>query len=405
MPRVTLLPRDERPAHTPVAETVARALAAARQDNLPAARQLIDALPEVGERARAGTEFIAAFANEAPAQAAALALSWRLSPFATSDIEIAARAWAAQAPDEALRWGLTLAEPAMAAAARRAIATELVRTGPAAAVEKIAAQPESPARQMTLGFAVAAWARHDADTAEAWVRGHGDDETRSRLLLSLGFELAQTNPQRAIAMADRVPAGRDRWLLLAASSQTWVAQDHAAAMAWANQLPAGEARDAALAGVTVGLGAGARRVAGVTGLRGTRGRGGVGGTAISPDVASPAFAAWLATQSQGMTREQTILEYVRQRANVEPLVIGQWIANLPGSISRDQAIDEYLATADPGTAAQWLQSLARSDRTNERLERTAEQWLRTNPDAAAAWLAQSSLPPDRKEWLLRQAGR
>jgi hypothetical protein len=39
------------------------------------------------------------------------------------------------------------------------------------------------------------------------------------------------------------------------------------------------------------------------------------------------------------------------------------------------------------------------------IERTAREWLRTNPIAAEAWLRSSNLPIDRQEQLLREAGR
>ena len=137
-----------------------------------------------------------------------------------------------------------------------------------------------------------------------------------------------------------------------------------------------------MAGITEGLGAGARRVAGASGMRGLRGRAAVGGTVALAELTSPAFAAWLAMQPPGMSRDEAVIEYVRQRATAEPLLIGQWIAGLPGSSTRDQAIDLYLDTfapLDPGSAAQWLQTLAPLDRTPARLERTAEHWLRRNP--------------------------
>ena len=78
---------------------------------------------------------------------------------------------------------------------------------------------------------------------------------------------------------------------------------------------------------------------------------------------------------------------------------------LPGGTTRERVIDAYLETSAPANAAQWLASLAGSDRTNERIERVAQQWLQTNPNAAAAWLDATPLPLDRKELLLRQAGR
>jgi hypothetical protein len=66
-------------------------------------------------------------------------------------------------------------------------------------------------------------------------------------------------------------------------------------------------------------------------------------------------------------------------------------------------LDGVLATS-PADAANWLRTLPRSDRSDEMVERTAKKWLLTNPAAAQQWLNEISLPPDRKQQLLRDAG-
>lgn len=358
------------------------------------------------ERANVAAEFIRTVAERSPAVAASLLPHWQLGRSRSADIELVAGKFARAEPEAALRWAATLDEPATASIARRIVAAEMAVTNGREAVGRINALPDGEAKEMLAGFAAAAWARQEPAAAEAWALALPDGARRQRLLSSVAFEVAQTDPKRAIALAESLPAGRDRWLLLAASSQTWVAQDLPAAFAWANQLPPGEERDAALAGVNAGLGGGrARRVTGASGLRGSRGRAPVGGTGMATETGSPAFAAWLATQPHYLSPEDAAIEYVRQRANVEPLAIGQWVAGLPGGTTRERVIDAYLETSAPASAAQWLASLAGSDRTNERIERVAQQWLQTNPNAAATWLQGTSLPADRKEFLLRQAGR
>jgi hypothetical protein len=257
----------------------------------------------------------------------------------------------------------------------------------------------------------AAWARLDPEAAVSWLRAQPNDEIKQRLTSGIGFEMAQTRPDRAVAIAEMLPEGRDRWVLLSAIGQTWVAVDSKAALAWAGELPAGEPRDAALAGLTTGLGVPvARRNAGAPGLRGGRSRirGGMAAVAAFPESNSPEFAAWLETQLPGMSRDDAILEYVRQRGALEPSTMGPWISALPGGPTRDRAMEIYLENVvpnSPAEAARWLRSLPRSNRSDEMIERTARRWLRTNPDAAAAWLEEMMLPPDLKERLLREVGR
>ena len=84
------------------------------------------------------------------------------------------------------------------------------------------------------------------------------------------------------------------------------------------------------------------------------------------------------------------------------------IASLPPGYTRDEATQVYLdglLIGSPREAARWVRSLPRSERTDELIEKTARRYLQTNPDAAAQWLQDSTLPPDRKEQLLREAGR
>jgi len=231
------------------------------------------------------------------------------------------------------------------------------------------------------------------------------------LTSAIGFELAQTSPGRAIELAEMLPAGRDRWLLVSAIGQTWVAVDRKAALAWANNLPAGEPRDAALAGIETGLGVPvSRRMAGAPGTRGgsSRTRGSGLAVALGTDIRSPDFAAWLATQAPGLSLDAAIEEYVRQRGALQPEVVGTWVVALPGGSTRDRAMEIYfeaLLQGSPAETAAWLRSLPSSDRNDERIEKTAQRWLMTNPEAARAWLLQVPLPPERKERLLRDAPR
>ncbi|MSU50473.1 MAG: hypothetical protein EXS37_15540 [Opitutus sp.] len=314
-------------------------------------------------------------------------------------------------PSGSLQWAAGLADQVAAGVAGRTVVGELVRVDPRAAVARIETLAPGSARDDTLGFAAAAWARRDPDDAVAWLRGLPDGALRQRLTSSVGFEIAQQNPDRAIALAETLPPERNRWLLIGAIAQTWVATDPRAALVWARRLPAGESRDAAFAGVDTGLGVPvARRRANVPGVRnmGSRGLRGSAATATAEEASSTEFAAWRALQAPGLSRDEAMLEYVRQRGASDTGAMGQWLAAQPGGATRDQAMEIYLdglLIGSPSAAANWLRSLPRSDRSDEMVEKAAQNWLLTNPDAAAAWLLETNLPPDRKERLLRQAGK
>jgi hypothetical protein len=392
-------------------EIIASALRAARAGNPDEVLRALRSVADRESRARLSGELMTTLIAEDPREAARLALVLDAELDQTALLEYAGRSLARRDPEFALQWS---AERPPTPATRRlwqVVVDELVAANPRGAIDRIKAQPAGPVRDDLLVLAAAAWARRDPEAAISWLREFPDDALRRRLTSSVGFEVAQKRPQRAVEVAEMLPAGRDRWLLFSAIAQTWVAVDSKAALAWAGRLPAGEPRDAAFAGIDTGFGVPiARRIAGAPGTRSgsSRTRGGVAAAVAWPEINSPAFAAWLATQPPGLSREEAILEYVRQRAALEPGAIGPLISALsPGRI-RDEAMRIYLEgllTGSPTEAARWVSALPRSERSDELIEKTARRWLLTNPDAAAEWLEQSTLPQYRKEQLLRDAGR
>lgn len=385
-------------------EILATALQHARTGEFATAAHVIGTGSSVEARERLARASASALFAADPAAAVALAL--QLPPGFTQEAALreVAELSVGRDPGAALQWALGLRDAAAQGGVRRFVAESLVATGPVEGMARLMAAPADSGRDEMLGFAAAAWARREPDAAGGWLRGLTDAPLQERLAASVGFEIAQTHPAHAIPYAEMLPKGRNRWLLFTAITQTWIAVDSRAAFAWTNQLPAGEPREAAIAGIDAGLGiAVARRMTPPPDTGGATGR--AGGRAATPVVGDdPAFAAWLATQSGGMPREVAILEYVRQRSAAEPQVIGQWLVGLPGGPTREEAIEIFwrnLISLSSTEAARWLRMLPRSDRTSDLAGRLLREWLRADPDAAEAWLRESSLPGDPGEARLR----
>lgn len=392
-------------------DLIVEALRAARAGDLDAARAQLSRLGNPVQRGRVGARIVHTLAADQPEAAARLAALFPPDPGWSAGLEAVARQLARREPDRALAWSLGLIAPDAIRVARPAVADELIAANPQDAATRIKALPASAGRDDLLIFAAASWTRRDPDAAIAWARREDDDVLREKLVSSAAFELAQAQPRRALEWAESLPESRNRWLLVSRIAQTWVAVDSPAALTWARQLPAGPARDAAFAGVDTGFGVpAARRLAGAPGTStGSRTRG--GGAAAPPgggEMDSPDFAAWLATQPGMRSREEAILEYVRQRSASAPGGVGPLILSLPGGATRDRAMAlfvENLLISSPNEAARWVQSLPLVERRPELIEKTARRWLQTNPDAAAAWLETTLLPDYQKEQLLREAGR
>jgi hypothetical protein len=391
------------------AELVAAALRAARNGDAAGATQGLMKVSDPIRRRQLMEKVTASLMETDPRMATRLAVEWANATQHLAIVSAPARAMAKAEGEQALRWAHDLPDSPAARAARRSVVDELAVSEPYGTIVRIEALPAGVARDELLVHAAGAWGRRDSDAAIGWLRQQPDSELKPQLISSVGFQVANSKPARALEVADMLPEGRNRWLLFSAIGQTWVATDSKAALAWAAKLPAGELRDAAFAGIDTGYGMpSSRRRANAPGSRGLRTRGGAAAVALEKESNSPDFAAWLATQTRKMTREEAILEYVRQRGAAQPASVGPLIESLPMGAMRQQAsaiFVEGLLISSPGEAARWVRSLPRSEQTDELVEKTARRWMVTNPDAAVDFVEQSTLPGYMKDRLLRDANR
>jgi hypothetical protein len=410
MPQVSATPSYDSRTKSE-SEVVAAALQLARAGDHAGAAAEIATPRDPFDRARMAGHVATTLAARDPGLAAAFARALPWGGAQAAAIDAAAQAYAAREEEPAIDWALTWTDVHSGRVARHGVARALVARDARDAIERITRRPAGAARDDLLVAAAGAWARRDAPATLTWLRAWPEDELKPRLTSGIGFEIAQTQPARAVDVADLMPAGRNRWLLLSAIAQTWVAIDAKEALAWAGQLPAGAAREAALAGAETGFGVPlSRRGVAAPGTRGgsSRTRGGAGAIVTSSATDSPAFAAWMSTQPSGLSPDEAILEYVRQRGALEPQSVGAWLSAMPGGTTRDRAMEIYVENAlptAPAEVARWLRHLPRSERSERMIEQTARRWLQTSPDAAEAWLQDLPLPGYLKDRLLRDAGR
>ena len=92
--------------------------------------------------------------------------------------------------------------------------------------------------------------------------------------------------------------------------------------------------------------------------------------------------------------------------NVDQAAASRWLMAQPAGAGRDRAVQAVvgsLSMQNPALAASWIPSLAEPQQRNLAIEHLARAWLDADRRAAEAWLAQTSLPEERKRQLL--AGR
>lgn len=352
-------------------EATATALAAAQRDDTEAMQRAFDALPS---EARGGvvSEVFTTLAAQDTAKAGRLVQALPAGSAQNVATEVAVRAMIARDPAAATEWALAWPATDAGTMAREAAANQLIARDAPGTLSRLLALPASDLRNQMFGFASAEWARRDAPAALSWARDLPANELKTRAATSMGFALAQTQPQRAIDVVSWLPEGRDRWLLLTEIAQTWVARDANAAWKWAQQLPADGSREAAVVGLEAGLGVGGTRTAFV----------GAPGSAVGG----------------AMSGGQLPLSPGYARAS----------GGLPVGLDRDLALRREFDTAlseSPVRAAIWLSSQLSVDRRDEMVDEVARRWLAINPEAAKNWMNQNIFLPERKARLLQEAGR
>jgi hypothetical protein len=368
MPRVVPPPRAETVPAVSVSDALGEALRSAAAADFAAAARALERVPPV-ERVAVARQFVAESLAQEPRRAAAVALELSPGPAQAAALPLAVRALLERDPQEAVNWALSQTAPGPRFVALETVASQLVARGPREAADLLLGASDAPGRVEILALALAHWSRRDPEAALAWTQRLPAGELRQRATASVGFALAQTAPERALAIIDLVSEGRDRWLLVGAIGQTWVAQNPDAAMRWARQLPAGPARDAAIAGIDAGMGIAASRRAGPAGIGGSRGPQRAGGAlGVPPSLPAPE------TRAPALAREEALRREFEQ-----------------------------LLQASPARAADWLSALPGPDRTDEMIARLAREWLIIDPQAAETWLDQNAGSALRKHEIIEEA--
>lgn len=90
-----------------------------------------------------------------------------------------------------------------------------------------------------------AWAAVDPDGATTWAAGLTDSGEQKATLTGVAFQIAQTDPAAAVALAEKSDLGNTG--ALANLAQQWACKDLAATLEWATQQPAGVQRDQIIA--------------------------------------------------------------------------------------------------------------------------------------------------------------
>lgn len=129
-----------------------------------------------------------------------------------------------------------------------------------------------------------------------------------------------------------------------------------------------------------------------------------GDVPLLPEPAPDPAAATRAIEAmpESPARNAQMLRALGEWSGRDPIRAGAWVATMPEESARAAAIvvhAEVLRVEGPRTAALWLSTLPAADQSLALIEEIGSDWLRINRTEAEAWLAQTSLPEERRERL------
>lgn len=156
------------------------------------------------------------------------------------------------------------------------------------------------------------WARTDPDAAIAWAQLQPDsDDARKEALTDACFQIAQTQPQRAIVLAEEFKLSRSA--VLQNLAQQWAAKDLPSACQWISEQFDDDQRNALATGA-----------------------------AFVWSQTAPADAARFVVEQMtpGSTRDAAVMMVIHQWALTDPAAATTWIEQFPEGPLRDDALGE-----------------------------------------------------------------
>lgn len=255
------------------------------------------------------------------------------------------------------------------------IFSEWARDDPAQAAAAASRLPPGPALSRATEQIASQWARAGAsEEVLAWAQQLPEGEARTNALESLFSQLSTKDPQQALAALSTL-APSDRGEALRSLAAGWSKTNPEAVLQWASSLTdAGER------------------------------------TRIVSDALAqwannaPEQAAARVQQLPAEQRESAMRAVVQRWATKDAEAAAEWLVRQPDGSAKDSSVAvlaRKLAPEDPETALRWAGSISNTGARDRQIEQIAGDWMRQNPAAARPWIEQSSLAPKVRNRLLK----
>lgn len=163
------------------------------------------------------------------------------------------------------------------------------------------------------------WARTNPEAALAWAQEQPDgDEARQEALTDVCFRIAETDPKRAVMLAEQFKLSRDA--VLQNLARQWAAKDLRSASQWIAEQTDDDQRNALVTGVTF----------------------------VWSQTAPAEAAGFVAEQmTPGSARDAAVMMVIHQWARVDSGAATTWISRFPAGPLRDRALEELASLAPP----------------------------------------------------------
>lgn len=234
------------------------------------------------------------------------------------------------------------------------------------------------------------WAKKDPAAFGTWMLSQTPDTQRASASI-LGNQ-AQVDPDKFAQLANSLassPAGPIAVRSAIQGMRDQTNNDHEKVLAYANNLPAGPIRDAALVETLKGQQSGAAPSPEALAALGR----------IEPEDARRVgreLAKVAEVLPEGAARESAYASSLREQADKDPAGAAKRLESLSGTPDYAAAVRgfvEQTARKDPGAAAEWALTIPASSPLQRisALERVASAWFKAAPDDARAWVEKAAL--------------
>lgn len=264
----------------------------------------------------------------------------------------------------------------------------------------------SGAEKLVSDSFFSSWVKINPSSALTWFSAleEGSQKQKARELVL--DRVAKYDPQRALDFANQIADEKDRTSLVARSLKTLSFSDMTQAVSLARSLPEGATRDTALDTVgtqlaATDLAAAQKLIAENPASSLSQSPASVAAALLkqSPDQAM----AWANALADGTARDAAYAGIAKEWAVRDVEAAAAWLDTLPAGTAKIAAVTAFAgrnAARDPEGATLWASTLPAGESRTRLLNLTVWNWQRTNPAAAQQWIETvESLSPAEKEAL------